>query len=56
MALANPIREAVTAGRFSYMVELVASQLSREAKLFQTASDLARVPGLIGAGDRKSVV
>ena len=50
MALANPIREAVTAGRFSYMVELVASQLSREAKLFQTASDLARVPGLIGAG------
>ena len=50
MGQANSIREALTSGRFSYIVELVASQLTREAKLFQTASDLARVPGLIGAG------
>ena len=36
MALANPIREAVTAGRFSYMVELVASQLSPASQVGAT--------------------
>jgi methylenetetrahydrofolate reductase (NADPH) len=43
----NPIREALTSGRFCYMVELVASRLTREAKLFHAASDLARVPGVV---------
>jgi methylenetetrahydrofolate reductase (NADPH) len=43
----NPVREALTEGRFCYMVELVASQLTREAKLMQAASQLAQVPGLV---------
>jgi methylenetetrahydrofolate reductase (NADPH) len=47
MASVNPIREALTAGRFCYMVELVASRLTREAKLMQVASDLAQIPGLV---------
>jgi methylenetetrahydrofolate reductase (NADPH) len=46
----NPIREALASKRFSYMVELVASQLTREAKLLQVASQLAQVPGVVGAG------
>ena len=46
----NSIREALTSGRFSYMVELVASQLTREAKLLEVATRLAQVPGLIGGG------
>jgi methylenetetrahydrofolate reductase (NADPH) len=45
----NPIREALTSGRFCYMVELVASRLTREAKLLQAASQLARVPGVVAA-------
>ncbi|HTA41192.1 MAG TPA: methylenetetrahydrofolate reductase C-terminal domain-containing protein [Bryobacteraceae bacterium] len=45
----NPVREALTRGEFCYMVELVASRLTREAKLFQAASDLARVPGVVAA-------
>jgi methylenetetrahydrofolate reductase (NADPH) len=46
----NPIREALVAGRFSYIVELVASQRTPEAKIFQSGSDLARIPGVIAAG------
>ena len=46
----NPIREALTSGRFSYIVELVASQRTPEAKIFQAGSDLARIPGVIAAG------
>ena len=46
----NPIREALSSGRFSYMVELVASQLTREAKLLEVATELAQVPGVIAAG------
>src|SRR5882757_4214140 len=49
MASPNPIREALNRGQFSYIVELVASRLTREAKLFQAASDLARVPGVVAA-------
>jgi methylenetetrahydrofolate reductase (NADPH) len=49
MASGNPIREALNRGQFSYIVELVASRLTREAKLFQAASDLARVPGVVAA-------
>ncbi len=50
MPQANPLREALTSGPFCYMVELVASRFTREAKLFEAASDLARVPGVVGAG------
>lgn len=50
MASPNPIREAVTSGRFSCVVELVASAKTPEAKIFQTGADLARVPGVVGAG------
>ncbi len=46
----NPLREAFAAKKFFYMVELVASQLTREAKLMQAASELAQVPGLVAAG------
>jgi methylenetetrahydrofolate reductase (NADPH) len=46
----NPIKEALTSGRFSYIVELVASQRTPEAKIFQAGSDLARIPGVIAAG------
>ncbi|MBV9504389.1 MAG: methylenetetrahydrofolate reductase C-terminal domain-containing protein [Acidobacteriia bacterium] len=50
MALGNSIREGLASGKFCYMVELVASGLTREAKLLQVASELAQVPGLVGAG------
>ena len=43
----NPVRDALTAGRLCYVVELVASQLTREAKLMHAASQLAQVPGLV---------
>src|SRR5579863_6233044 len=47
MAPVNPVREAITSGKFCYMVELVASRLTREARLFEAASRLAQVPGVI---------
>jgi methylenetetrahydrofolate reductase (NADPH) len=47
MAAANPLREALTAGRFCYVVELVASRLTREARLLDVASQLAQVPGVV---------
>jgi methylenetetrahydrofolate reductase (NADPH) len=50
MPLGNPVREALTSGRFCYIVELVASRLTREAKLLQVASELAQVPQVVGAG------
>jgi methylenetetrahydrofolate reductase (NADPH) len=50
MPTPNRIREALTGGGFSYVVELVASQLTREAKLLEVATKLAQVPGVIGAG------
>ena len=46
----NPIKEALDSGRFSYIVELVASAKTPEAKIFQSGSDLARIPGVIAAG------
>jgi methylenetetrahydrofolate reductase (NADPH) len=46
-ALANPLAEALGAGRFCYVVELVASALQREAKLLEVASRLARVPDVV---------
>ncbi len=47
MAAPNPLREALTSGKFCYVVELVASALTREAKLLEVASQLARVPGVV---------
>ena len=47
MAGPNPLREALTAGKFCYVVELVASRLTREAKLLDVASQLAQVPGVV---------
>jgi methylenetetrahydrofolate reductase (NADPH) len=47
MAAPNPLREALTAGRFCYVVELVASRLTREARLLEVASHLAQVPGVV---------
>jgi methylenetetrahydrofolate reductase (NADPH) len=35
------------AGRFCYVVELVASRLTREARLLEVASKLAQVPGVV---------
>jgi len=40
----TPLREALARGRFCYVVELVASALTREAQLLETASSLARLP------------
>jgi len=40
---ANSIQEALASGRFSYVVELVASAKTPEAKIFQTGADLARI-------------
>jgi methylenetetrahydrofolate reductase (NADPH) len=43
----NPLRESLAAGRFCYVVELVASRLTREARLLEVASKLAQVPGVV---------
>jgi methylenetetrahydrofolate reductase (NADPH) len=50
MPLENSIKEAFAGKRFCYVVELVASQLTREAKLLQVASELAQIPQVVGAG------
>jgi methylenetetrahydrofolate reductase (NADPH) len=42
----NPLRESLRAGQFCYVVELVASRLTREARLLEVASKLAQVPGV----------
>jgi methylenetetrahydrofolate reductase (NADPH) len=47
LAAANPLRESLKAGRFCYVVELVASRLTREARLLDVASRLAQVPGVV---------
>lgn len=43
----NPLREALVSSRFCYVVEIVASRISREARLLEIASQLARVPGVV---------
>jgi methylenetetrahydrofolate reductase (NADPH) len=48
--MANPIREALTAGTFSYMVEIVASQSTTEEKLSQIGAELAQIPGVVAGG------
>ncbi len=50
MASRNPLREALTAGRFCYMVEMVASASMAEAKLWEIAAGLAQIPEVVGAG------
>src|SRR6516164_10077458 len=47
MNVVNPLRESLSAGRFCYVVELVASRLTREARLLEVASQLASVPGVV---------
>ena len=47
MNMVNPLRESLSAGRFCYVVELVASRLTREARLLEVASKLAQVPGVV---------
>jgi methylenetetrahydrofolate reductase (NADPH) len=50
MAQANPLREALSSGRFCYMVEMVASASMAEAKLWEIAAGLAQIPEVVGAG------
>ena len=45
--MTNPLPAALAAGRFCYVVELVASRLTREARLFEVASSLARLPDVV---------
>jgi methylenetetrahydrofolate reductase (NADPH) len=43
----NSLREALETNTFSYVVELVASRLTREARLLEVATGLAQIPGLV---------
>jgi methylenetetrahydrofolate reductase (NADPH) len=43
----NPLAGALASGRFAYVVELVASALTREARLLDVASRLARVDAVV---------
>src|SRR5215831_15033740 len=43
----NPLRESLEAGRFCHVVEIVASRISREARLLEVASQLAMTPGIV---------
>jgi methylenetetrahydrofolate reductase (NADPH) len=45
--MTTPLREALAAGRFCFVVELVASALTREARLLEAASGLARLPEVV---------
>jgi methylenetetrahydrofolate reductase (NADPH) len=42
-----PLADVLAAGRFGYVVELVASALTREARLLEVASGLARLPEVV---------
>jgi 5,10-methylenetetrahydrofolate reductase len=46
----NPLRDALTTGRFCYMVEMVASASMEESKLWEIASGVAQIPEVVGAG------
>lgn len=46
----NTIQAALEAGRFGYMVELVASAKTTEQKIVEIAQGLATIPGLVGVG------
>jgi len=43
----NPLRESLQAGRFCHMVEIVASAISREARLLEIATQLGLTPGVV---------
>jgi methylenetetrahydrofolate reductase (NADPH) len=45
--MTNPLRDALAAGRFCYVVELVATALTREARVLEAASGLARIPAVV---------
>ena len=45
--MTNPLRDALAAGRFCYVVELVASALKREAQVLEVASRLAGLPEVV---------
>ena len=45
--MSTALRAAVAAGRFCYVVELVATALKREAQLFEVASQLAGLPDVV---------
>ena len=45
--MTTPLRDALATGRFCYVVELVASALTREARLLEAASGLARLPAVV---------
>jgi methylenetetrahydrofolate reductase (NADPH) len=47
MAAPNPLRDSLTSGRFCYVVELVASAMTSEARVLQAAAEFARVPGVV---------
>ncbi len=47
MATPNPVREALTAGRFCYMVELVAGAKTTEEHLVEIADGFMKVPGVV---------
>ena len=46
----NPLRESLETGRFCHVVEIVASAISREARLLEVASQLAVTPGVVAGG------
>ena len=50
MPAANPLRDAITSGRFCYMVELVASASMTEEKLGEIAAGIAGIPEVVGVG------
>ncbi len=47
MAAPNPLRESLASGRFCYVVELLASAMTPEARVLETAAEFARVPGVV---------
>src|ERR1700722_20844382 len=50
MAAANPLRDALSTGRFCYMVEVVASASMTEEKLGEIAAGIAGIPEVVSAG------
>ncbi len=50
MASVNPLRDAITSGRFCYMVEMVASASMTEEKLGEIAAGIAGINEVVGAG------
>ena len=47
MAAINPVREALSTGRFCYMVELVAGAKSTEEHLVEIAAGFMQAPGVV---------